>query len=224
MPRCFVPSLLVALTLSLLPAATSAAVPASDAVVAKARTVHVAPPADHALVLVLTERAAEGQPRRVLRVVRARGERWLEVEAFGAPVPWPVEETPPADLPRLTDWVDWLHAGPSDAVLAQAGVDRGRTSLGLAGRTVLWVVGAGPREPARPQVAIERATGRLRRWHTPLVQVTFDGAAHEARWPALVTFTRDGRPPLAFELTEVRLVPDALAPAPPAPRTVPPGP
>lgn len=127
-------------------------------------------------------------------------------------------------------WLRLLLGADPHTVLAAAGVDAKRTSLAHDGQgVILWVVGAGPQDPTRPQVHVERRSGRLRR------VVAVEGAEAEAEavvlsgragdeapakaWPARITVTRGGRA-TTFAVTSVeRLAPEpAPAPTPAAPR------
>ena len=67
---------------------------------------------------------------------------------------------------RLDDaplWLQWWMGRSGAEMAAGAHVDVTISSLAHVQGTVLWVLGAGPRQGDRPQLQIERETGLLRR-------------------------------------------------------------
>lgn len=102
-------------------------------------------------------------------------------------------------------WLQWWMGRPPMEMAAGARVDLDITSLAHADGTILWVVGAGPRDADRPQLQIERDTGLLRR-ATAVGGTGENATVHPARlddfiatergfsrFPKRLTLTVDGR-------------------------------
>lgn len=183
------------------PSAARAVVPAPSRVLELAR--EGAPPAT-AWVMNLLEAPAEGPARKALRVASdGAGRLRMDAQALDTGLTTTTWYGPSADstvlpLESAPLWVLYLAGQPLDGLLRVRGVAMDRTSLAHADEAVLWVLGAGPREDSLPQVAVERATGRVRRLveragaseNPAVIDVFFDGQQPgeepAARFPARV--------------------------------------
>ena len=85
-------------------------------------------------------------------------------------------------LDRAPVWLQWWMGRDGPALATASALALERTSLDHIDGTVLWVVGAGPREPDVPQLGIERMTGLLRH-----AVALVDGAVRVTRLGAFVT-------------------------------------
>ncbi len=149
------------------PASAGAAVPDAKAMLKVARP---AQPAAQPVRLTLEEVRRDGKPPAMAMSVTADGAGALIIMVqdltAGATTTLTFAAEPgagpgPAPLADAPAWVLWLTGHPLDTLLSDKGVDTEVTSLGHRGRRVLWVLGAGPRDTAVPQLQFERATGRL---------------------------------------------------------------
>ena len=202
-PPLTLPAALIILCATPWTIAAGAAVPAADVILKAARP---AQPAPQALRLTLEEVRSGGRPPTTAMAVRYDGEAALEIDvqdlgagttntltyaagAGGGPGPAPLTDAP--------TWVLWLLGRPLDAVLEAKSIDTALTSLGHRGSTILWVLGAGPRDVASPQLHFERGTGRLLRTvevrgagdtrSAAAVGLHFDDEA--SPWPTAVVIT-----------------------------------
>lgn len=238
MPR---PLLALAALVGLLaPLATAhAVVPGASRVLEAARD--GAPP-PVAFVLNLVEVRPDGPARQALRVASdAAGRLRVDTQALDTGLTrttWYGQPASASTLPLESAplWVLYLAGQPLDDLLRSRSVDTSRTSLAHADDVILWVVGAGPREDTLPQLAVERATGRVRRLversgssENPVVtDVFFEGqqAAEgpAARFPARVRVKVGDAPALTWRVSWLSLdaAPSASEMAPPA-RTPDPG-
>jgi hypothetical protein len=66
-------------------------------------------------------------------------------------------------IDRAPIWLQWWMGRPVAEIATAAGVMVSTRSLSHADGEILWVLGAGPRQPDAPQLQLERETGRLRR-------------------------------------------------------------
>ncbi len=225
----------MAWSLALLAPATTAraVVPAPSRVLEVAR--EAAPPAAP-WAMNLLETPAEGPAREALRVASdGAGRLRIDAQALDSGVTTTTWYGPPVSsavlpLDSAPLWVLYLAGQPLDELLRSRGVDMSRTSLAHADDTVLWVVGAGPREDTLPQLAVERATGRARRLversgspeNPATVDVFFDGkpaaAGPGARFPARVRVQTGDAPAVAWRVSWLSLdaAPDAAEMVPPA--------
>lgn len=224
----------------------AAAAPAARAVVPGAARVleTAAEAAPHAepfvanLVEAPPDRAA---PRLAMRIAsdgagRLRVDRQL-LGAAETTTTWygPVGAPGVQPLDSAPLWILYLAGRPLEPLLAARQVDRDRTSLDHADEIVLWVLGAGPREPDRPQLAVERDSGRLRRLvertgppESAIVTTTTLSGSQAAegpasRWPERVTTRTGEAEPTHWRVAWLRFgeAPDASELSPPAPPPVP---
>ena len=127
-------------------------------------------------------------------------------------------------LPPL--WLRWLVTGAKAVKpLTTAMGLAPRTSLARAGRDVLWVWGAGPRDRSSPQLHLERDTGRIRRIIVGNDTVSFEGRAGadtpwSRRWPSVIVFGKGGAVE-RFRVVTVRALPAPPPPPPPGPKSSP---
>lgn len=136
-------------------------------------------------------------------------------------------------------WLRWLSGVPLPGARQRLGLDGARTSLAHDGPTILWVLGAGPRQPDLPQVQVERESGRLRRvverrpgsGVAGVLDVFLEelhGPEHPASpWPHRIR-VREGPADRLYQATRVRvgvpLDPDTFADWPSPPPSPPPAP
>ena len=190
---------IVTLLLTLTPGEAQAFVPDARTVIKKLAT---AQPARLDLRVRLEEVREKGPSRWSIQIVAARDGR-LRVDrqsVAGADDVTLIRDRTRPGLPkaRFPAWVRFLVGDNPRAVLNAMRVNRARTSLARLGTTILWVLGAGPRAQALPQVQLERVTGRLRRVVTSagnvVTRVDLSGRQAKAgpglRWPEWVVVTR----------------------------------
>lgn len=170
-------------------------------------------------VMNLLEVPAEGPARSALRVASdGAGRVRIDAQALdsgGTTTTWYGPSASGGALPLESAplWVLYLAGQPLDGLLRARGVAMDRTSLAHADDVVLWVLGAGPREDALPQLAVERASGRARRLvertgppENPVaVDVKFDGqqAGEEpaTRFPARVRIKTGEAAPVVWRVS-----------------------
>ena len=164
MTRVFFPAL--ALYVLLCASAAFAAIPKGEHVLAMLAEVH---PKPTPFIANYVEQAPEGGLSLfALRVVSdGQGRARLDVSSLRTNT---TESrffaTTEADgveaLSAAPVWLQWWLGEPIARLMALGGVKTESVSLAHIEGTVTWVLGAGPREPARPQVHVERSSGRLR--------------------------------------------------------------
>lgn len=93
-----------------------------------------------------------------------------------------------AAITEAPGWIQLLAGRRVEAVVADLGIDPKRTALSRDDATVLVVLGAGPAERDRPQLHVERDSGRVRR------------VTERVRPPSLDGVTLEGDSPLSVEL------------------------
>jgi hypothetical protein len=105
-------------------------------------------------------------------------------------------------MDRAPIWLQWWMGRPVTEIVAAARVKSAIRSLSHAGGEILWVLGAGPKQPDVPQLHIERETGRLRRAVSggdegPVVPARLDDYMERngavTRFPRRLTLRLNGR-------------------------------
>lgn len=150
-------------------------------------------------------------PAGVIRldVERLGAVRTVDTTVWGGSAPG---ARPLAEAPA---WLQLLAGRPVADVARDKHVDTKITSFAHAGPAVLWVLGAGPRDDS-PQIAVDRATGRLVRvtersggddgpaaGHAVTVELGWPAAAPESPFPERVTIAQDGARPVVLGLSFV---------------------
>ncbi len=228
-------AVVLGLWVSLLAPSASSVVPNAGRI---ERLMSGSPPPTGAALIELEERGDGGKATAALRLEVSSSEVTLVEQDLTTlatrSVTWhrSVEPGSPGQyLSSAPAWLQLLAGTPARQVIRSLGVDRKTTSLGLAGHTVLWVLGAGPRSRVVPQLHVERKTGRLRRIieqrppapnsgpRGPLLDVSLSGAAGEsgpaAAWPGRIDMTEAGRRRvLVVTSFRVPKVPTTVAPTP----------
>ena len=154
------------------PSTAEAVVPSGAKIVAHMTVQRSAP-----FVANYVETSATAVPRVALRVVSdGQGRARLDVQLLDKertetrifrPLLDEASGSEPAE--RAPVWLQWWMGRDARDITTSAHIDLGLSSLAHVDGTILWVVGAGPRQAATPQLQVERETGRLRR------AVTVDG-------------------------------------------------